>query len=173
VPNLINLEEVKNPPAEKEFNKPRRIVGVLLEGIFKSAFRNRILEGIVPGQKIHFREESLPAKMIVLSDGDIIRNEVSVEGKQVVAHPLGQDRFSKQTYGNLDFIVNSLNYLVDDSDLMELRSRKLHIRLLDRKKISRNRLKWQLINTLLPVLLILFFGGLATLIRKKKYSRGA
>lgn len=170
VPTLINLEDVKNPPAEKEFNKPFQSVGVLLEGSFRSAFRNRILDDIAGGQSFQFVDHSKTTRMIVLSDGDIIRNDVSLEGSRVVAHPLGQDRFTQQTYGNLDFIVNAVNYLVDDSGLMELRSRELRIRLLDRKKISKNRLAWQLINTLLPVLLIILSGGLAWFVRKKKYS---
>jgi ABC-2 type transport system permease protein len=169
-PLMISLEEIKRPPAEKEFNRPYLITGVLLEGTFESAFRNRMIRAIIPGSHPEFREESVPTRMIVISDGDVIRNKVRRRGDQWVALPLGQDRLTQQTYGNKDLIVNAVNYLVDDNDLMELRGREFRLRLLDREKIARGKLYWQLFNTLVPVVLILTAGMILNIFRRRRYG---
>ena len=169
-PLMISLEEIKRPPAEKEFNRPYLITGVLLEGTFESAFRNRMIQAIIPGSHSEFREESVPTRMIVISDGDVIRNKVRRRGDQWVALPLGQDRLTQQTYGNKDLIVNAVNYLVDDNDLMELRGREFRLRLLDREKIAHERLYWQLFNTLVPVVLILTAGMILNIFRRRRYG---
>ncbi len=169
-PLMISLEEIKRPPAEKEFNRPYLITGVLLEGTFESAFRNRMIQAIIPGSHPEFREESVPTRMIVISDGDVIRNKVRRRGDQWVALPLGQDRLTQQTYGNKDLIVNAVNYLVDDNDLMELRGREFRLRLLDREKIAHERLYWQLFNTLVPVVLILTAGMILNIFRRRRYG---
>ena len=122
-PLMISLEEIKKPPTQKAFNRPHLITGVLLEGTFESAFRNRMIPAVISGPRPSFREKSVATRMIVVSDGDIIRNKVRRVGDKWVALPLGQDRLTQQTYGNKDFIVNAVNYLVDDNDLMELRGR--------------------------------------------------
>ncbi len=169
-PLMISLEEIKRPPAEKEFNRPYLITGVLLQGTFESAFRNRMISAIIPGTHPGFREESVPTRMIVISDGDVIRNKVRRRGDKWVALPLGQDRLTQQTYGNKDLIVNAVNYLVDDNDLMELRGREFRLRLLDREKIARGRLYWQLFNTLVPVVLILAAGMILNIFRRRRYG---
>ena len=171
VPNLINLNDLKKPPAESEFNQQNIPVAVLVEGEFESAFRNRMVASIVPGIEDEFVESSKPARMIVISDGDIIRNDVRFQGDRVIALELGKDRFTQQTYGNKDFIVNCVNYLVDDSGLMELRSRELRIRLLDKTKTGNYKLRWQLINTLLPIVLVVVFGSVLGVWKKKKYTK--
>lgn len=170
VPNLINLVDVKKPLPREAFSRKRIPVAVLLEGEFNSAFRNRRLEAILPGQKISFLDKSKPAKMIVISDGDIIRNDVRFQGGKPVPLPLGQDRLTQQTYGNKDFILNAVSYLAGQSDLMELRERELKLRLLDKAKLSSGKLKWQLINTLVPVFLVLLFGIIAGILRRKHYG---
>ena len=170
-PVMISLEEIKRPPLEKEFNRPYLITGVLLEGTFESAFRHRMISAVIPGSHPEFREESVPTRMIVISDGDVIRNKVRRAGDKWVALPLGQDRLTQQTYGNKDLIVNAVNYLVDDNDLMELRGREFKLRLLDREKIASARLYWQMVNTLVPVLLIVAAGIVLNLLRRRKYAR--
>jgi ABC-2 type transport system permease protein len=169
-PVMISLEEIKRPPRENEFNRPYLITGVLLEGTFESAFRHRMISTVIPGPHPEFREESIPTRMIVISDGDVIRNKVRRVGNKWVALPLGQDRLTQQTYGNKDLIVNAVNYLVDENDLMELRGREFKLRLLDREKIASGRLYWQLFNTLTPVLLILFAGVILNIFRRRKYG---
>jgi len=116
------------------------------------------------------KEESKPAKMIVIADGDIIKNNVRKTPKGIQIMPLGFDRYSNQTYGNKDFLVNCIHYLTDDAGLVELRNREIKLRLLDKTKIRDEKLKWQLINTLLPFLLICLAASITFLIRKKRYS---
>jgi ABC-2 type transport system permease protein len=169
VPNLINLNDLRKPPPESDFNLKNIPVALLVEGKFNSAFSNRMVSSIVPGFR-DFVENGKPARMIVVSDGDIIRNEVRIQGDRVVAMELGKDRFTQQTYGNKDFIINCVNYLVEDPGLMQLRSRELRIRLLDKSKISSGRLSWQLINTVLPILLVVIFGSILGIWKKRKYT---
>ncbi len=172
-PLMVTLEEIKKPPPEKDFNRPGLITGVLLEGRFESVFRNRMINAVIPGGYAGFREESVPTRMIVFSDGDIIRNGVRRAGNKWVSLPLGQDRLTQQTYGNKNLIVNAVNYLVDENNLMELRSREFKLRLLDREKVNAQRIYWELFNTLLPVLLIVIAGIVVVLVRKHKFaSRG-
>ncbi len=169
-PVMISLEEIKRPPTEREFNRPHLITGVLLEGTFESAFHNRMIPAVVSGPHPPFLDRSVPTRMIVISDGDVIRNKVRRAGDKWVALPLGQDRLTQQTYGNKDLIVNSVNYLVDENDLMELRGREFRLRLLDREKVAAGRLYWQLFNTLIPVLLIVIAGIVVNMIRRRKYG---
>lgn len=168
-PLLISLREVDNIPDEKYFDKSHLPVAVLLEGVFPSAFKNRMLTSIT-SEKINFKSESKPSKMIVVADGDIIRNEVRRAGSQENPLPLGQDRYTGMIYGNRDFIINSLNYLVDDKGIMSLRSRELRIRLLNQVKVKHERLKWQMINIAGPVIIVVIASLLYGFIRKRKYS---
>ncbi|MEA1885763.1 MAG: gliding motility-associated ABC transporter substrate-binding protein GldG [Bacteroidota bacterium] len=166
-PMLIKLEDYKNPPPEEAFTESFIPVAVLLEGNFKSLYANRITSL----QATEVKENSNDTRMIVVADGDIMRNEVSIVGNRLTPGELGVDRYSGQTFGNKDFIINCMNYLVDDKGLISLRSRELKIRLLDRQKIKDNRLFWQLTNTLGPLLLVFIGGMIFLLVRKKKYTR--
>ena len=107
--------------------------------------------------------------MIVVADGDICKNVVKSNGE---VFPLDFDKYSLQNYGgNKQFIINSLNYLCDDQGLMSIRSREFKLRLLDKDKITTERSLWQLINLLLPIVLIIVFGLSFYFIRNRKYSR--
>jgi len=108
--------------------------------------------------------------MIVVGDGDIIKNQFHISKGYVL--PLGFDQFTRQTFGNKDFILNSINYLSDESGLISVRSRELKLRLLDSTKTNKQRLFWQLLNTIMPILLILGFGIIKNRLRKRKFSRG-
>ncbi|HEX2976063.1 MAG TPA: gliding motility-associated ABC transporter substrate-binding protein GldG [Bacteroidales bacterium] len=168
-PLLISLKEVDNIPDERYFNKSHLPVAVLLEGVFPSAFKNRML-GTITSEKINFMNESKPTRMIVVADGDIIRNEVQRAGLKETPLPLGQDRYTGMIYGNRDFIVNCLNYLVDDKGIMSLRSRELRIRLLNRVRVKHEKLKWQLINIAGPAIIVVIAGLLYGFLRKRKYA---
>ena len=170
-PLLITLGETRNPPPEELFTAGELPVAVLLEGRFSSAFENRMTGEIsgVTGQKLVTTGE--PSKMIVVADRDIIRNEVRWTGGVPEPLPLGLDRYTLQTFGNKDFIVNCLNYLVNDNGLIEIRSREIKPRLLDGAKISSHRTFWQLLNTLLPVVLIIASGFIFNRIRRGRYNR--
>ncbi|KKK97612.1 hypothetical protein LCGC14_2651000, partial [marine sediment metagenome] len=125
----------------------------------------------VIGEPVGIREKSLPTKMIVVADGDIIRNEVtdSPDGPSIA--PLGFDRFTNQTFGNREFLLNAINYLTDETGLMRLRGRELRLRMLDRKRTADEATKWKLINTIVPVLMVILFGILTWFERRRKYSR--
>ena len=166
----MSLQSINSPPARSLFNEKQIPVGVLLEGRFPSVFQNRMTENFNP-QHVEVLKESDPAKMIVLADGSLIANQVSRRDGQIQIRPLGYDPYSKQTFANKEFLVNAVNYLCDESGIISLRSRSLKIRLLDKVKIREQRLFWQLLNILAPLLLISIFGLIFNLIRIRKYAR--
>jgi len=170
-PLIIRLNEAGQIPDEQTFNKSRLPVAVLLEGVFPSAFKNRMTENLLPDNTIQVKTESVENKMIVIADGDIIRNDVRRLGTTGTPYPLGQDRVTGEMMGNRDFIVNCLNYLVDDHGIMELRSRELKMRLLDRTRIKNERTLWQLINVAGPVLIIIIAGLIYGFFRRKIYVK--
>ena len=168
-PVLISLAILKDEPDERLFRGPPQPVAVLLEGVFESNYHNRIPPEIRDNEEIGFLKESKPVKMIVVADGDIIKNQLHYS--QGYPLPLGYDQFTGETFGNKEFILNALNYLTDDSGLITIRSRELKLRLLDMTKVNNTRLYWQLLNTLGPVLLVLLFAFLYSFLRKEKYGR--
>jgi ABC-2 type transport system permease protein len=107
--------------------------------------------------------------MIVISDGDIARNQFHFS--QGYPLPLGYDQYTGETFGNKDFLLNALGYLTDESRLIEIRSRELKLRLLDTARVSEQKLQWQLINTVVPVALVVLFGMGQYLYRRRKYTR--
>jgi len=170
-PLLIRLKEADELPDENDFNKSNLPVAVLLEGVFPSAFRNRMTSNMMEDKNFKIRNESVETKMIVVADGDVIRNEVSRTGNSASPYPLGQDRYTGEIYGNRDFIVNCMNYLVDDNGLMELRSQELKLRLLDKQRIRNEKILWQLINIAGPVLIVILAGLIYGAIRKHVYTK--
>ncbi len=170
VPLFVNLEQIKSSPLERDFNIAFAPVAVLLEGTFESVFINRPLSLYNHGNPFHFSQKSLKTRMIVVSDADIIRNDVRRRPDGAYVTPLGFDRYSNQTFGNKDLVMNMVKYLNDDTGILNLRNRDFKLRMLDKKKVLESRIKWQLINTILPSI-ILIIGGLAWVIyRKKRYS---
>lgn len=109
--------------------------------------------------------------MIVVSDVDIIRNDVKNRADGMFITPLGYDRYTKQTYGNKEFVMNAVHYLVDENGILDIRSRELQLRILDKAKVQEEKSKWRFVNTVLPVILILIFGFLMAYLRKKKYTQ--
>lgn len=171
IPKIIELAEIATPITQIDFDAPNQLIGVLLEGKFESVFKNRMLNEYFETSPANRKDESIETKMVVIADADIIRNEVrrTPQGPQGI--PLGYDRITGHTYGNKDFLINVLSYLTDDSNLLNLRGREFQLRLLNRKKIAEERLKWQIINVLLPIIIIILGGLVYSVIRKSKYSR--
>ncbi|MBK9388992.1 MAG: gliding motility-associated ABC transporter substrate-binding protein GldG [Bacteroidetes bacterium] len=169
-PMMISLKEAETIPEKEAFSKKDMPVAVLLEGVFSSAFVNRPVNKITEGQDFVFRKESPATKMIVIADADIIRNEVRRTGTEEMPLTLGQDKYTGELYGNKDFLLNCLNWMVDDKGIMELRSRELKLRLLNSSLVKNEKLKWQLINTLGPVLIVLLAGFAFTWLRRRKYT---
>ncbi|MBS4056273.1 MAG: gliding motility-associated ABC transporter substrate-binding protein GldG [Bacteroidales bacterium] len=168
-PALITLALLREKPDERLYNNPGLNVAWLLEGSFPSLFENRIAPEIADSKEIGFLGKSVPTSMIVVGDGDIIRNQFHIPNGYPL--PLGFDQYTRQTYGNKDFILNALSYLVDGPGLVGIRSRELKIRLLDMTRINDSRLQWQLINVALPVLLVVIFGIVLSIARKRRFAR--
>lgn len=171
IPALISLEEFKVQPQTALYNNSFQSLGVLLEGEFKSVFANRMVDNIIPGSRKNLKKNSKMTKMIVIADGDIIRNDIRETPQGILVTPLGYDRYSKQTFGNKEFVSNAVNYLTDEVGLMNLRGREFKLRLLDKTKLKGKKSKWQMINTILPVLLIVVFGLTYNYSRKRKYAK--
>lgn len=168
-PVRVDMNYLRYQPDEKQFKDSYQNVAVLLEGKFESVFKNRLPKEILEDTVIAYQSNAeKTTSMIVISDGDIIKNDIQYNtGKP---YPLGFDKYTNQMYGNKNFILNCMNYLCDDSGLISVRARELTLRLLDKKKIKAQRIKWQIINTGLPLLIIIVFGMLYHFNRKRKYA---
>jgi len=169
-PALITLAILEQQPDERAYTGPEQTVAVLLEGEFKSDFENRIPPEIQNSRDIGFIPRSKPTRMVVVSDGDVIRNQLHYSKGYPM--PLGYDQFTGQTFGNKDFILNVLDYLMDESGLISIRSRDLKLRLLDMTRVNNNKFFWQAFNIMFPVLLVLIFGFIQNYLRKRKYAPG-
>jgi ABC-2 type transport system permease protein len=169
-PARIDLDIINDPLDEKYFPQSRQPVAVLSEGIFPSVFQNRVTSEIQDSHVINFLPRSVPTKMVVVADGDIIRNQVKQTSGGWTPLPLGYDRHTDMTFaGNKDFILNAMNFLLDENGIIGARSKELKLRLLDKTKVRNEKMKWQWINTLFPILFIMLFGLIFNYLRKKKY----
>ncbi len=166
-PVRVSLETMLQEPKPEQFNMRNMPVAVLLEGKFGSVFKNRLPPQILDSREMAYREKGVETKMIVVSDGDVIRNHVNPDGTYL---PVGFDRFSQQLYGNGKFLLNAVNYLCDDVGMTSIRSRALEIRLLDRKRVEAERNAWQAVNVALPIVLLFLFGLVYSFFRKRKYA---
>ena len=168
-PVFISLSMLRQTPDKRMFPTKGQNVAYLLKGTFTSLYANRIPQEIAESQEMKFMEESVPTAMIVVADGDLIRNQIDIKRKSPL--PLGFDQYTDNTYANKEFIENAISYLVDGEGLIDIRSRELKIRLLDTAKIAQERTKWQLINTMIPIGIIIVLGFVMAFIRKNKYSK--
>ncbi|MDR1755506.1 MAG: gliding motility-associated ABC transporter substrate-binding protein GldG [Culturomica sp.] len=168
-PSPVSLAIAGEKMTEEKFNRSYLPVAVLVEGSFQSMFRyNRRADAAVAGE---FQAESGYSKMIVVADGDVIRNEVKGVGESATALPLGYDEYGGRLYGNRDFILNSINLLCDDEGWMQLRGRHLSLYLLNTTKLKTERKFWQALNLLLPLCLITAGGALFYVIRRRRYRK--
>lgn len=167
-PALISLAILQNEPDQRLYQGPPAAVAVLLEGEFRSVYQNRIPPEIASSPEIGFLERGRPARQIIIADGDVIKNQFHYS--QGYPMPLGYDQYTGETFGNKDLILNAVDYLTDESGLVSIRSRELSLRLLDTTKISQQRLLWQIINTVAPVVLILAFAFISQALRKRRYA---
>jgi ABC-2 type transport system permease protein len=165
-PAIISLSTLKNEPSKQYFNKSNIPVAVLLEGKFSSVFTNRIPPEISENKEIGFSENGVESKMIVVADGDIINNQFIYRNGNYYTYPLGYDRYTGLNFGNKEFILNCVNYLTDEANLLDIRSRELKIRLLDKSIIAANYTYIQWVNVLLPVLIVVVIGIILFILRK-------
>lgn len=167
VPALISLQQVEQAPNPAEFKGRPQIAAVAMEGVFPQVFKNRpVPDGI--RNPLPDMEPFKPAKMIVLSDGDMLKNQVSTQDGS--PFPLGYDRYTRQQFGNKTFFLNAVDYLTDDPAIIMLRSKEVKMHLLDRARIKEDRTFWQLINIGLPLMLLVITGVLLYTYRKRKYA---
>lgn len=172
VPLYISMEEITLQPDPALFNASALPVAVLTEGIFTSFYRNYPVPGGVNTGGRQVLSSSRETSILVVGDGDLCANEVHFDQGQYRALPLGYDPYTRQTFGNLEFIMNALNQMTDELGIMDLRSREFRLRLLNRE-ITGNPvrvLRWKLLNALLPVALVLLGGLLFSMYRKRKYA---
>ena len=170
-PVLISLDILKNKQDPSNFRNGNQISAVLVEGEFVSPFRYR--DGVKRSFDLPFSESIAQNSMIVIGDGDLIRNQVSSDGK---VYPLGYDKFaSKQfsapvEFANKKFFLNCVDYLCDDNNLIEVRSKEVILRLLDKGKIKKDKLFWQSLNMIFPIFMIMIFGLLNAFYRRKRWA---
>lgn len=168
-PVFISLSMLRQPPDKRMFSQKGQNVAYLLKGKFKSLYANRMTPEIVDSKEIDFMDLSEPTSMIVVADGDIIRNQFHIPKGYPL--PLGFDQYTQITYGNKDFIENAISYLVDGESLISIRSRELKIRLLDMNKVNNNTTLWQIINVVIPSVLVIILGFVLAVLRKRKYTK--
>jgi ABC-2 type transport system permease protein len=172
-PVRVHLGILNEQPNPSAFKQPFLPVAVALEGKFNSVFKNRVMSGAytemmdtVP--ELAFRDTSVHTKMIVVGDGDIIINEVAKNGQPF---PLGFDRNSGKNFGNKVFVKNCIEYLLDDNNLIETRNKEIKLRQLDGIKVTAEKKKWQIINVAVPAIILIIFGIVFGLIRKRRFAR--
>ena len=162
-PNVVSLEMIAEETSQKDYPNGGLIpVAVLLESSFTSMYNNRVL----PFKDDTFLNKSVPTKMIVISDGDVIKNQLD-KGAPI---ELGYDKYTGQYFGNKEFILNSVNYLLDDNGLINIRSKDVSLPILDKQRVQDNYSQTQLLTVALPIVLLAIFGFIFTYLRKKKYS---
>ena len=161
-PNFISLQSIANEPIEEDYRDGNQLLAVLLEGDFNSAYRNRVQ----PFKTAIYKANANGNKMIVIADGDVGRNQI-LKNKPF---DLSRDKWTNEQFGNKDFLLNAVDYLLDDVGLMKLRNKSLQIPILDKQKAFKERRYWQFINLGIPLLMLLVFGIGFHGLRKRKYQ---
>ncbi|NAS12935.1 gliding motility-associated ABC transporter substrate-binding protein GldG [Poritiphilus flavus] len=162
-PKTISFSILDSPLDRETYNDGNKAVAVLIEGDFGSAFTNRVKPLDLQGTA----EKGGPNKMLVVSDGDVIRNQLR-NGRPL---ELGYDKWTNTFYGNKEFLINSVNYMLDDSGLINIRNKQVAIPLLDPEKIRTQKFRWQLMTIGLPLVLVAIFGFGFRYYQKRKYGR--
>lgn len=171
LPAAIDLDVQKYSLDAERFDRDSLVMGVLLEGQFTSPFANRIPESFRSalrdmGQE--FQAESVPNRMIVVSDGDLLANVLDREGK---VSPLGFNPYHRYLFDNKDLALNMIEYLLDDEGVVTSRGKRVRLRLLDRVAAEEQAGFWRMLNIGLPLLLLAIFGFVFNYLRRRKYGR--
>ena len=160
-PNIIQLQSIAEEVIEANYKSGNQLFAVLLEGDFNSAYKNRIKPFETPLYKAHSKDN----KMVVIADGDIGKNQI-LKGKP---YDLNSDKWTNQQFGNKDFLLNTVDYLLDDTGVIQLRNKTLKIKTLNKQKAFKERAFWQFFNVILPLLILFSFGFIFNYLRKRKY----
>lgn len=165
-PVQVNINDLRKNVKAESFTESFIPVGYLLEGKFSSVFKNRFLpEGV---DQAGFKEQGVSTKMIVFADGDLARNDVNPRTGQ--PQQLGFDPFTRYTFANHDLLLNAVAFLIEDDGLISARNKEVKIRPLDKEKVRTEKIKWQVINLALPLVVIMLYGATRSILRKRKFS---
>lgn len=149
-PVLVSYNEARRQPDPQTYKAGSQMIACLLEGRFRSLYANRILPG--DPRAASFKTENQPSRIVVCADGDLLVNDVNYRTN--APYPLGYDRFSRNTFANKDFVVNAVDYLLDDNGVIAARNRQITLRPLDKIRVKEERTSWQLLNLLGPLALL-------------------
>ena len=164
-PVKISVNSLRNPADASAFGAGSIPLAYLLEGSFTSLYKDRFLPAGF--DSIRFAAAGLPARIIVVADGDVARNEVSRTSQP---QQLGFDPLSGYTFANQELLLNMMTYLMEDDGLIIARNKEVKIRPLDKKKIAADRAYWQFVNLVAPVVMLLVYGLLRVYFRKRKFT---
>lgn len=170
-PVNVSLETVKQRPLPEQFNQKNLAVAVALEGEFTSNFKNRLAFStaeMLDSLNLKFKEKSSPTKMVVIADGDFIKNDYERSSSKTL--PLGYYKYTKETFANKDFLLNTIEWLTDDAGVIEARNKEIALRLLDGERSKQERVFWQLFNIMLPLLLTGIAAAAYHFWRKRRYT---
>jgi ABC-2 type transport system permease protein len=172
-PVRIDLELLREGPEYfKANNKAHQIMGILMEGEFTSAFKDFLPDSIRKNPVIAYREASAPTKMILISDADIAYNEVVTEEGKQFPLPLGYSKqYKKVIYDNKDLLMNCVNYLLDDAGLIDVRTKNIQVRKLNKEKVIAEENFWKTMNVASPLLILAAASGTLLFLRKRKWSK--
>lgn len=171
-PIIIDLNEAKSDVSQEDqrlFNRQNIPVAVLLDGEFNSMFRSRLAPSFTSLPEMGYKSKSQPTKMIVISDGDMIKNRYSYKDNST--YPLGYDYYTQTMYANKQFILNCIDYLAGDEDVLATRSRNVKMRKLNVIKAKESRTAYQVLNVGLPVVLILLVAPVVIVVRKRRFIK--
>ena len=165
-PVKVSVNDLRKNERTDAFSERKIPIAYLLEGEFSSLYKNRFVpDGFDP---VTFQGKSKSTKIIIVADGDVARNDVNQRNGQ--AQQLGYDPLTQYTFANEDILINMIAYLTDEDGLIKARNKEVKIRPLDKVKIRSNKAFWQMINLVLPIIVVAFMGVAITYVRKRKYS---
>lgn len=162
-PVEVNLEMVNEKPEAKDYIPGNFPVSILLEGQFHSVFENRVLAF----KSTNFKAVGKPSKMIIVSDGDIIKNQLDDQGQPM---ELGFDKWTNQLYANKEFLMNCVNFLLDDNGLINIRGKEVDLPLLDPEKVREEYTYTQFLTIGVPLVILGLFGIVITYLRKRQFA---
>jgi ABC-2 type transport system permease protein len=165
-PATISFNSAAKDFEPNKANEGAKVVAYLLEGSFESLFSNTILP--TDPNYLFFKKQDKPSKIIIVADGDLPTNDVNEKLLQPL--PLGFDKYSQQTFGNKDFVKNAVDYLLNPNGIIAARSKTIKLRPLDKVEVAQNQTKWQMINLIVPLILLSIIAALFFIYTKKKYA---
>ena len=171
-PVRLSFDILREEPDPKLFNKGPQNFAVMLEGKFESLYKNQLSEGqmdVLKKAGLPYKPSGDSAKVLVVTDGDIIKNLVNSTSGEIA--PLGFNKYENTSFtGNRDFLLNAVEYMLDESGVLEARSKDIKLRLLNAVKAKEEQTKWQLINILGPLGMVFLLGLIYQFLRKRKYA---